>query len=334
MSDVLDPIHILVGPAYAMTGLPLMVTGRLASDTHSVIASTKVNVACPGATPKTTPKLETDAIEELLLVQLPPEAGNKVVVVPAQIVFEPEIEITGLDLTVITCDESDVHPVEVCIKINLAVPADIPVTTPLFVIVATPGLELIQLPPDAGKKFVTAPIQIEPLPESTMVGLPLIVTGADGLETQPEDCVKVNVATPWVRPVTKPALLILATNGLLLIQVPPEDGNSCVVLPTQIVDDPDIEISGLVLTLTISLGGDVHPVEISVNTNLAVPFDTPVTIPALLTTATDGFVLDHIPPVAGDKVVVAPGHIDVEPVTMAFFPRTVTELEGSDIHPC
>lgn len=106
------------------------------------------------------------------------------------------------------------------------------------------------------------------------------------------------------------------------------------MLPTQIVVGPEIDTNGLVFTLTISLGGEVHPVISSVNINRAVPLDTPVTIPALFTTATAGFVLDQIPPVDGDNVVVAPGHIDVEPVTMAFLPITVTGLDGSDIHPC
>ena len=50
----------------------------------------------------------------------------------------------------------------------------------------------------------------------------------------------------------------------------------------------------------------VHPVDVSVKIKRAEPFATPVTIPALLTTATEGLVLDQMPPVAGDKVVVAP----------------------------
>lgn len=52
--------------------------------------------------------------------------------------------------------------------------------------------------------------------------------------------------------------------ALLLIQVPPEDGRSWVVFPTHIVDDPEIETIGLVLTFTTSLGGDVQPVDNSV----------------------------------------------------------------------
>lgn len=58
-----------------------------------------------------------------------------------------------------------------------------------------------------------------------------------------------------------------------------------------------------------------------------------MTIPELFTTATDGLVLDQMPPVAGDNVVVAPGHIDVEPVTVAILPMTVIGLEGSETQP-
>jgi hypothetical protein len=153
------------------------------------------------------------------------------------------------------------------------------------------------------------------------------------LDTQPDDWVKVKVATPCVRPVTNPALFILAMDGLLLVQVPPEDGSNCVVVPTHIVDDPEILTSGIVLTLTTSLGNEVHPVDNSVYINRAVPVDTPVTIPELFTTATDGLVLDHIPPVAGDNVVVAPGQMEDEPVIMAFFPWTVNVLLATAVQP-
>jgi hypothetical protein len=51
-------------------------------------------------------------------------------------------------------------------------PTEIPVITPLLVMVATPGLELIQFPPDAGKKVVADPIQTELSPDNNMVGFP------------------------------------------------------------------------------------------------------------------------------------------------------------------
>lgn len=85
--------------------------------------------------------------------------------------------------------------------------------TPIEVIVATPGLLLVQVPPEAGKNAVDAPIQTELSPDNKIVGLPLIVTGAVGLDTHPDDWVKVNVAIPCVSPVTKPELLTLAING-------------------------------------------------------------------------------------------------------------------------
>lgn len=62
--------------------------------------------------------------------------------------------------------------------------------------VAIDGLELVQLPPDDGLKAVVLPIHIELSPDNEIAGFPFIVTGAEGLETHPLDCVKVKVATP------------------------------------------------------------------------------------------------------------------------------------------
>ena len=66
---------------------------------------------------------------------------------------------------------------------------------------------------------------------------------------------------------------------------------------------------------------------------MAEPVDKPVTIPELFTTATDGLLLDHTPPDAGISVVVVPGQIEVDPVTMACLPTIVTGLDGSELQP-
>jgi len=66
-----------------------------------------LNVACPGPTPNTTPSLLTVATALLLLVHIPPELGDKVVVVSAQIALGPDTETTGLAFTAIFCDESE-----------------------------------------------------------------------------------------------------------------------------------------------------------------------------------------------------------------------------------
>ena len=46
------------------------------------------------------------------------------------------------------------------------------------------------------------------------------------------------------------------------------------------------------------------------------PAEAPVTIPALVTVATAGLLLTHVPPVVGDKVVVKFTHIEEVPVIL------------------
>ena len=72
--------------------------------------------------------------------------------------------------------------------------------------------------------------------------------GLDALETQPVAVlVNTNVALPaWT--VTKPALLMVAVNGSLLDHVPPETGDSVVVLPAHTTADPEIAVDGIGLT--------------------------------------------------------------------------------------
>jgi len=53
-----------------------------------------------------------------------------------------------------------------------------------------------------------------------------------------------------------------------------------------------------------------------VKVNVAVPAATPVTTPAEVTVATDGLLLTHVPPVVGDRVVVAPTQIGLLPVML------------------
>ena len=53
-----------------------------------------------------------------------------------------------------------------------------------------------------------------------------------------------------------------------------------------------------------------------VNVNVADPAATPVTTPAEVTVATAGLLLTQVPPVVGDKVVVAPMQIELLPVML------------------
>ena len=67
---------------------------------------------------------------------------------------------------------------------------------------------------------------------------------------------------------------------------------------------------------------------------VALPEDTAVTIPLLLTVATLGLLLAHVPPVVGDKVVVVPTHMLLGPVILTVgFALTVTTEVGFELHP-
>lgn len=57
----------------------------------------------PEATPVTTPALVTVATALLLLAQVPPEVGDKVVVAPTQITFEP-VMLTGVKAFTVTAE--------------------------------------------------------------------------------------------------------------------------------------------------------------------------------------------------------------------------------------
>jgi hypothetical protein len=70
--------------------------------------------------------------------------------------------------------------------------------------------------------------------------------------------------------------------------------------------DPFRLITGLVSTIIGELGSETHPLDVWVKIKSAVPVESPVTKPVLVTDATDGLVLDQIPPVEGERVLVLP----------------------------
>ena len=67
-------------------------------------------------------------------------------------------------------------------------------------------------------------------------------------------------------------------------------------------------MTGLVSTIIGVLGSETQSLDDCVKIKVAVPIAKPVTCPELVTEATEGLVLDHIPPVDGDKVLVLPIH--------------------------
>jgi len=78
-----------------------------------VIVLVKVNVAVPADSPVTTPVFVTEAINGLLLVQVPPVVGDKVIVLPT--FTETGAETIGIALTVATTAvrTAVVHPLSV-----------------------------------------------------------------------------------------------------------------------------------------------------------------------------------------------------------------------------
>lgn len=101
---------------------------------------------------------------------------------------------------------------------------------------------------------------------------------------------------------------------LLLDQLPPEDGNSVVVVPIQIDCGPDTFTSGLPMTVSGVEALETHPVVVAVNVKVVVPVDTAVITPDKLICATAGLLLAHVPPEFGDIVVLVPKHIEEGPV--------------------
>ena len=114
----------------------------------------KVNVTLPAVTPLTTPALVTVAIEVLLLVQVPPVLGDKFMVLPIH--TAAGAVTTGNALTV-TEDVVLLHPVDVCVKVKVTLPAAMPVTKPAFVTEAIEVLLLVQVPPVVGDKVIAFP---------------------------------------------------------------------------------------------------------------------------------------------------------------------------------
>lgn len=61
--------------------------------------------------------------------------------------------------------------------------------------------------------------------------------------------VNVNVAVPGLTAVTKPLLLTVATDGLLVLHTPPEVGDKVVVVPAHNIVLPVIDTTGLAWTI-------------------------------------------------------------------------------------
>ncbi len=116
-----------------------------------------MKLTVPAATGVTTPAFVTVATDVLLLIHVPAVVGVKEPVLPIQIV--------GGAVTVgnVFTVEAEValHPVDVCVKVKLTLPAATGVTTPALVTVATDVLLLTHVPPVVGESVTVLPIQMD-----------------------------------------------------------------------------------------------------------------------------------------------------------------------------
>ena len=145
-------------------------------------------------------------------------------------------------------------------------------------------LLLAHVPPEVGETPDIVPIQMFDNPVNITTGISFTVTVGVASEVQPViELVKVKVTVPAETPVTTPPLVTVATDGLLLVQVPPEVGDKVVVKPTQMEAAPVILTTGKAFTVTAGVGSDAHPVDVRVKVKVAEPAETPVTTPPLVT---------------------------------------------------
>ena len=218
----------------------------------------KVKVTVPADTPVITPALVTVALALLLLVQVPPVVGDNVAVLPIHTVAGA---VTTGNAFIVTAEVVLLQPVEVCVKVKVAVPPDTPVTTPALVTVAMELSLLTQVPPVVGDSVVVKPAHIVVLPLMLTVGKAFTVTVEVVLIHPVDVCVKVKVTVPADTPVITPAFVTVALALLLLVQVPPVVGDNVAVLPIHTV--AGAVTTGKAFTVTADVVA-LQPVEVRV----------------------------------------------------------------------
>lgn len=198
---------------------------------------------------------------------------------PIQISSPPTKLTVGGAFTVRSESAFAIQPVVELVNISVTEPDEIPITVPLFAMVAIPVLLLDQVPPEEGLKVVTLPIQIEEAPKNVGVGLGSIIISSVGTELHPDPSWKMNVAVPGDTPVTVPSFVTVATVLFVLDHVPPVFGESEEVFPTQMVVGPLTETVVGCTTVNTLLESETHPEFVLVKINCTLPGDLPVIIP-------------------------------------------------------
>ena len=299
LNVIVLPIH--TDAAAETIGAALTVTDDVVL-LQPVAVEVKVNVTEPAATPVTSPALFTVALVASLLNQVPPEVGDKVKVPPTH--TEAPAETAGGPFTA-TEEVVLLHPVAVEVNVNVTVPMATPVTKPALVTVAFVASLLNQVPPEVGERVKELPTQTDAAAET--IGAALIVTAEVVLLQSDAVAVKVNVTLPAATPVTRPALSTVALVGSLLVQVPPVVGLKVIVPPIQTDAGAETIGAGLTVTEDVEL---LQPVAVEVKVNVALPAAIPVTSPAFVTVAFVTSLLNHVPPVVGDNVMLPPTQTD------------------------
>jgi len=90
-----------------------------------VVPSVKVKVAEPGVKPVTNPALVTEATVGLLLIQVPPEVGERFVVSSTQIVAGPVMLTDGKAFTVTDLVLLVEHPPMVSAQVSVPLVAEV-----------------------------------------------------------------------------------------------------------------------------------------------------------------------------------------------------------------
>ena len=255
----------------------------------------------------------------MLLLHVPGDVALlKVAVNPEQIVVTPVIAAgRGLTVTVVVA-EQPVASVYVITDVPARIPEMIPELMPAE---ATDVLPLIHVPPPASLNTVDKPAQTEVIP---VIGPGRGSTVTVVVMRQPVGSVYVIVDVPAKSPETMPPELTVATEVLLLLQVPPPE------ISLNAVEDKTqtfvIPVIGAGAGLTETVVTAMHPVA-RVYVIVDVPPDLPKTIPVPAPiVATDVLLLLQVPPPASLNAVVKPAQTTVVPVIAEGFGFTVTTV--------